>query len=144
MTHPKKLRMKAGLRLAQIFLELGNTANSSYLIYICTSVYPCSLPRGIPEIEKLDCESRKEERFTSRSPDVEHLDEWDVVDPRLQVRGLWNKLDIKSVSGPPKREHTLCWIWRSMLYVFGGIEKSRGSEKGKDSRELWYGFLYHL
>ena len=128
--------MKAALRLAQVFLGLGNIATSSYLTYICTYVYPFNFPKGVPEIEKLNKESQSVERLKSRSPDLKILNDWDVSDPRLQIRGIWNKMYISSVLGPRRREYMTCWIWRSRLYIFGGVitTMDRSTEK---LRDIW-------
>lgn len=55
-----------------------------------------------------------------RHPDLENVDDWDVKEPLLQVRGIWKKLPLQLDIRPRGRRANVMWIWRSRLYVFAG------------------------
>ena len=113
--------MQASLMLSQIYRELGNGSAASYYMFVATKMHPRLAPGGIPEIEHLQKENVSAELYKIRSPDLNLINNWSLSDQELQTRGIWNKIDAKSSLGPKKRESPLCWIWRSRLYIFGGM-----------------------
>ena len=127
--------MKAALRCIHIYLRLGNTAAVTYYSYLSSVHYPAIFPeRSIPQLKRLIDECDIHKYYAAQHPSVDSAKTWDLTEPRLQVRGMWRDLKMKAEIRPPRRMQDGSWIWRSKLYMFGGlVSKDYG-------RDLWCAF----
>lgn len=123
--------MKAALRFIHIFRNLGNSAAVTYYSYLSSVHYSAIFPESIPQLKKLidECDIRM--WYAAQHPSVHSAKNWDVTEPKLQVRGIWRRLNMKADYRPLRRMQDGCWIWKSRLYMFGGLVSS---DYGRD---LW-------
>ena len=55
-----------------------------------------------------------------RHPDPATVYNQEVAYPELQMRGVWQKVAVKSDVKPPARQGFSCWVWGGKMYVMGG------------------------
>lgn len=115
-------RMKMANRASQLFYDLGNTGTSTFFAFKSMTIsLPCPASHAL--VKRLILESKALERSQLRHPEPSFVDRWDVTQPTLQLRGAWRKLKVGGSSSvcPSKRHNFGSWIWRSRLYVCGGM-----------------------
>ncbi|KAG9047731.1 hypothetical protein FS837_001628 [Tulasnella sp. UAMH 9824] len=112
-------RMKAFLRQAIIFNELGNSAavaSAAWDAYVLVGNVHNDA------ILKLAGECHIENRLKKRHPDPEDISKITYNDADLQIRGVWNKLQVgKGTGHPGSRKGFASVLWKGMYYVFGGL-----------------------
>ncbi|KAG8989145.1 hypothetical protein FRB90_002379 [Tulasnella sp. 427] len=124
-------RMKAFLRQASVLQELGNSAGVAAAA--CDAFIVCNRLGNIRNepIQRLQKECRIEDRLTKRHPDPDDILNIRYLDPKLQTRGVWNKLQVgKGSNGnPPSRKDFASIVWKGTYYIFGGLH---GTSKSHD------------
>ncbi|KAG8952144.1 hypothetical protein FRC04_005144 [Tulasnella sp. 424] len=122
-------RMKAFLRQASVFNELGNSSGVASAAWdaVTASTHIENLQNDA--ILKLREESDAEKRLNKRHPDPEHISQIKYKDSSLQTRGVWNKLQVSKGSdgSPPSRKGFASVVWKGTYYVFNGIHGSSNS-----------------
>ncbi|KIO26387.1 hypothetical protein M407DRAFT_201689 [Tulasnella calospora MUT 4182] len=112
-------RMKAFLRQASIFNELGN---SSAVASAALDAFTLVGNFQNDAILQLGEECDIERRLKKRHPDPEDISAITCRDAALQTRGVWNKLQVGKGNGhPPSRKGFSSVLWKGMYYVFGGL-----------------------
>lgn len=104
--------MKAFLRQASIFNELGNTSATASAAW-----NGFSLAGNVQNdtILKLGDECMVEKRLPKRHPDPEDISKITYSDAALQVRGVWNKLQMGKGNGhPASRRAFASIVWKGM------------------------------
>ncbi|KAG8962393.1 hypothetical protein FRC00_009686 [Tulasnella sp. 408] len=125
--------MKAFLRQASIFNELGNSSATASAAWDCFSLAGNAQN---DTILKLDGECMAEKRLQKRHPDPEDVSKITYSDAALQVRSVWNKLQMGKGNGhPASRRAFASVVWEGMerkvrkfirtYYVFGGLHGTK-------------------
>ena len=92
-------------------------------------------PHFTPEVNAMNNMDKVVDAVSLRHTDPQLCAKLKVTAPSLQIRGSWNKLQVKA---PPGR--IMCrlrfasFIWNSKLYVAGGAKESHGPFY----RDFWY------
>lgn len=114
--------MKAFLRQSSIFNELGNSSATASAGW---DGYSLAGNAQNDTILKLDDECMVEKRLQKRHPDPEDISKITYSDAALQVRGVWNKLQMGKGNGHPAlRKAFASVVWKGMdrkvrrLYTF--------------------------
>lgn len=113
-----QLRIKAYLRQAAIFKELGNTA-SAYTCHLAVRDIGnhSALTPSVVELALHEC--RWEDYWVLRHPDPDTIfrGKQTVSVPELQVRGIWKKLKVGTGKGKPvSRSSMATCIWKGMQH----------------------------
>lgn len=69
-----------------------------------------------------------------RHPDPPTVYKQEVVNPELQIRGMWQKV---AVSGPkPRARYAFSgWVWGNKMYIAGGKNETT------ELNDMWYAFF---
>ncbi|KAG8914901.1 hypothetical protein FRC01_003872 [Tulasnella sp. 417] len=109
-------RMKAFLRQATIFNELGN---SSAVASAAWDAFALTAGVRNDAIRKLGEECDIERRLKKRHPDPEDISRITYSNADLQIRGVWNKLQVGKGNGyPPTRKGFASVIWKGIDRLF--------------------------
>ena len=120
------------MRLAEVFLRLGNTGSAAYCSYTCSN-FGLDKSVGSIELQKLREQSKMVDIASARHPSFKCSTY--VIDSELQMRGAWTKLHAHRGFRPRSRSGCSSWIWRSTLYVYSGIDYCR---RPKRLLDFWY------
>ncbi|KAJ7805437.1 hypothetical protein B0H13DRAFT_1670419 [Mycena leptocephala] len=120
---------------SQVFFALGNTASAVYRLWLADELL-YAMPRNLktPQILKL-APLLGIDILSLRHPDPESAATLSIDHARLQLRGSWKKLHIRSSSTLGSRMHCATCAFDGQLYVLGG-EKHTDPD-GPSHRDFW-------
>lgn len=112
-----KTKMKAFLRQASIFNELGNSSGVASAAWDAVTASTNIENLQNDAILKLREESDAEKRLNKRHPDPEDISKIKYKDSSLQTRGVWNKLQVGKGSdgSPPSRKGFASVVWKGIV-----------------------------
>lgn len=111
--------MKAYLRATEIYRTLGNTSAALGATWdgFKFGNEMTNSENEPPNIRKIRAEFDTNTLSNKRHPDPKDISTIQIIEPSLQVRGVWKKLHVQADDNPPTRFGAASVIWKGTCSV---------------------------
>lgn len=127
------MHMKARQRSLHLFRSLGNTATAYWYGFKARDIGgTCTHTQNNDAVMRIlrEVEGDVTPLTNIRHPEPTMVDDWEVTNEELQVRGHWKRIVVDGEK-PSGRASFASFYWKERFYVFGG------NQRGKGLRDCW-------